>query len=341
MSVAWVLLTALPPTVGHLHLIQFASHVTDQTHVLVCTQPGEPHVTERVEALRRSFAGSSSVQIDHLHATMPQEPEDDPEFWQIWLGVLANRGMAMGGDFIVASEAYGETIATLSGNTFVPYDIARAIHPARASRIREDPIALFSHVLPEFQPVLRLRITVLGAESTGKTTLSRALADSLGGHWLPEWARPYLEQTDSPEVDDEKMRTIWRGQKALQLHGHTLVDKPFTVQDTDLFATVGYWRNWQPKAVPAGLVDDAMRDASDLYLLTASSIPFEPDPLRYGGDRRETDDSYWVALAEEFGLPFAVIQSVDEKARVEEASRIATERFNLAANLNYRRAGAH
>jgi NadR type nicotinamide-nucleotide adenylyltransferase len=341
MSVAWVLMTALPPTTGHLHLIRFASHVADQTRVLVCTQPVEPYVSERVSALRLAFAGTPRVKIDHLHATMPQEPGDDPRFWDIWLRALTDRGMASGGDFIVASESYGETIATLSGNVFVPYDLDRVIHPARASLVRSSPRSHFDDVLPEFQPVLRKRITILGAESTGKTTLSRDLAAAANGHWLPEWARPYLEQTDSPLVDQAKMETIWRGQRALQLHGLELRDKPFIIQDTDLFATVGYWRHWQPDGLPARLPRDALDDASDLYLLTSSTIPFEPDPLRYGGDRRETTDEYWIDLADEFGLNYAVIDSLDRDDRIAEASLLVTDFFDRTSGLDYHRSGKH
>ena len=39
-------------------------------------------------------------------------------------------------------------------------------------------------------------VTIIGAESTGKTSLSRQLADTMDGDWVPEFARPYLEVTD-------------------------------------------------------------------------------------------------------------------------------------------------
>lgn len=341
MSVAWVLLTAIPPTVGHHHLVQFAAHVADRANVLLCTQPGEPYVEERVSSLRRAFADAPSVEIDHLHETMPQEPGDHPRFWEIWLGALKERGMPSGGDFIVASEGYGEKLAALSGNVFVPYDYERSIHGARASRVRQDPRGSFADILPEFQPFVRKRVTVLGAESTGKTTLSRDLAAAIDGHWLPEWARPFLERAATPDVDATKMDTIWRGQRALQLQGAQLRDRPFVVQDTDLFATVGYWRSWEPAAVPPALEADAASDASHLYLITRSTIPFEPDPLRYGGDRRETSDDYWIELAREFGLNYRVLEDSDRTARLAEASRLATDFFDREARLDYVRVGEH
>lgn len=341
MSTAWVLMTAMPPTVGHLHLIQFAARTADQATVLICTQPGEPYPQQRVDAVRRAVAPLGNVTVEHLHAVMPQEPGDDPHFWDTWMAVLRSYGMRTGGDVIVASEAYGAVIAELSNNEFLPYDIDRAIHPARASRVRRQPLEHFADVLAEFQPVLRKRITVFGAESTGKTTLSRALAESAHGHWLPEWARPYLKQTPTPDVTLDRMNAIWRGQRALQLHADDFADRPFIIQDTDLFSTVGYWMNWDAASMPPSLIDDAVSLASDLYLITRSNIAFEPDPLRYGGDRRETPDDYWIGLAERYQLPYTVVDAADRDERVAEATELVVTLFEQSAGLDYTRIGEH
>ena len=44
------------------------------------------------------------------------------------------------------------------------------------------------------------RICLLGAESTGKTTLAAALADLYGTLWNPEYGRPYTEVGRDPEA---------------------------------------------------------------------------------------------------------------------------------------------
>ncbi len=338
MSTAFVLMTAMPPTKGHLHLIQFACAVADEVCLVVGTQPGEPYAAERVQALRAATE-RMPVRVANVHRTLPQRPEDAADFWPMWLGFLRELGMRQEGDFIVASEPYGAKLAEITGGEFIPYDVERSIYPARATAIREDPLGHFDQILPEFQPYLRQRVTILGAESTGKTTLSRDLASALGGHWLPEWARPYLERTATPEVDLPKMRAIWRGQRALQLQGLRLLDKPFVLQDTDLFATVGYWKQWQPSTLPDGLLEDALADRSDLYLMTRANIPFEADPLRYGGDVRETPDSYWLQLAEEHGLNYRVIEATGRERRVAEASAAMREHFAVTVPIGYRRTG--
>ena len=340
MSRAFVLLTALPPTTGHLQLLRFASELEDEVHVLVCTQPGEPFPAERVEAVRHGASDLPGVRVHGFHRTMPQEPADAPDFWPMWRGILREHGLH-DGDTIVASEPYGAALAEAVGGVFVPYDLERSITPVRAVDVRRNPIARFADILPEFQPLLRRRITVLGAESTGKTTLSRELAKALPGHWLPEWARPYLEGTPTPDVDNERMHVIRRAQRALQRSALALRDRAFIVQDTDLFATVGFWELWDPATVPDALRDDASADRSDLYLITRSDIPFEPDPLRYGGAVRETTDAYWIALAERFELPYRVIASTSPKDRLAEARDLALDLFARTSSIAFERSGPH
>ncbi len=171
-------------------------------------------------------------------------------------------------------------------------------------------------------------ITIIGAESTGKTTLSRQLAAALRGDWLCEFARPYLETTDG-KVNKQSMHAIWQGQRALQYGGHSSL-RQYAVQDTDLYATVGYWQlpHVQPTigACPKQLVADASRLKSDLYIITQSNIAFTPDRLRYGGDKRESPDDYWVALCHQHQLPFVVLSASDPKERLAEALHSIKER---------------
>lgn len=171
-------------------------------------------------------------------------------------------------------------------------------------------------------------ITIIGAESTGKTTLSRQLADTLGGDWLCEFARPYLETTDG-KVSKQSMHAIWQGQRALQHSGRTS-PRSYCLQDTDLYATVGYWQLPHVQSViglcPARLIKDAKQLQSDLYIITKSNIAFAPDPLRYGGDHRESPDEYWLTLCKNHQLPFVALEANKQGERLAEALRIIRER---------------
>lgn len=338
MTRAFVLMTAMPPTKGHLHLIQFAARLCPEgVNVIVCTQPGEPYVFERVDSLREAVKGLN-VWINHLHKELPQEPEIAIGFWDMWLDFLLQHGLQKD-DVIVASEYYGKKLAQISGTKFMPYDIDRSIYWSKATDVRNHPRENFDEILPAFQRNLQLTVTMFGAESTGKTTLSRALAKKLNGYFLFEWARPYLE-TVGIDITDESMTDIWHGQRALQDHAFSdLHDRPFVFQDTDLFSTVGYWDFWKPGETPEKLIEDATFRRSDLYLITRSNIPFEKDPIRYGGDKRESDDQYWIDLCQRYGLKYHVLESSTPADRVSEARAIIEPLYDSSYVFDYVRQG--
>lgn len=317
-------MTAMPPTTGHLQLIRFARQIGSSVKVMINTQPHEPMVNERVLALRDAVkrSGLRNVEVSHYNKTIEQDPKT-PGFWDMWQKLMIKFGIKPG-DNIVASEPYGQKLAEITGTQFFPYDINRDINCAVATHIRNDPAAHFDEILPEFQRYLTTTVTVFGAESTGKTTLSRQLAEKLGGQWVFEYARPYLENTLN-EITPRSMKNIWIGQAALQRHVQNLGGKPYVIQDTDLFSTVGYWQfpHWRNQIgkCPSGLIKDAKRLKSDLYIITASNIPFEPDPLRYGGDVREGSDEYWINVCKHYGLPYIILNNPDPNIRLRQAVR--------------------
>lgn len=311
----------MPPTTGHLQLVQFANQLSPNgVTVVLSTQPSEPLYFQRVDAIRRAVGRMPNVEVYWHHEEIEQD-STAPGFWDMWKTILVEYVEVKPGDYIVASEPYGKQVAEITGATFFPYDIDRTINPAKATEVRERPWTNFSWILPEFQPQLRTVVTIFGAESTGKTTLARMLGHDLGSPWLFEYARPYLENTVN-EITVESMTAIWKGQAALQRSGRTIPGSAYLIQDTDLFSTVGYWNfpHWDIGNCPAGLENNAQNLKSDLYLiLSRQDIPFQPDPLRYGGDHREASDEYWVDVCEKQMLPYVVMEESSLEDRIGEA----------------------
>lgn len=326
MRKAFVLMTALPPTKGHLNLIKFASRLMKlesggRVTVIVCTQPSEPYAAERYMALGEAARGLGNVSIRRMHKQIEQNPEADG-FWEMWTEIM-EAFTARPGDYVVASEPYGKAVADLFGGVFMPYDLERGFAPIKATNVRNSTGILFADIIPEFQKHLVSTITIWGAESTGKTTLGKHFANyGLPGmpagcraRFVFEYARPMLEST-SPDINIPVMERIWQGQLALQEHvKNDLGDYPVIIQDTDLYSTIGYWKqpHWEAELgpVPEQLVRDAERTRSDLYIILRSNIDFEPDPIRYGGDRRESPDEFWIRIAELYKLPYVVLDSDD------------------------------
>lgn len=349
---SYILMTALPPTIGHGALIEYAAQLSFNTTVVLVMQPDEPYQRERVESLSRFLraletrmgVAEGRYTLEVINQYLPQEPtpEIEAQFWDMWAEFLVRFG-AQTGDAIVASERYGVKLAEIVGATFYPFDMNRHLVHAKATQVRKNPLLNFRLMLPEFRSYLRKRVTIFGAESTGKTSLTTSL--SRNGRFS-EWARPYLEIPEiGPEVTEEKMHAIWHGQAALQRLSYTstaVVNNSRVVFDTDLFSTLGYWRmDKNLGEPPAGLAGEATLLKSDLYILTKSNIPFTPDPLRYGGDKRESDDQYWIDILEEFNLNYVVLESSNHLDRVDEADYHITQLFtDDIEKLQYQRRGS-
>lgn len=331
MTRAYVLLTALPPTLGHLNLIRFAESLAPTT-VIVSTQPSEPYPMNRWLSVCGSV--DADTRVEWYNEEIEQNPEA-PGFWDKWREIMTNFGFELG-DYVVASESYGKRLAEEIGGKFMVYDLDRSIHPVKATDVRIDTLGNWQEILPEFRRGFVKRITIFGAESTGKTTLSKRLSNIYNSPWLFEWARPYLEGLDDQTITTPVMMDIWKGQLALQRHMNDFDAAPFIFQDTDLYSTVGYWNMWD-MGTPEGLLVNAYANRSDLYLITQSNIPFEPDPIRYGGDKRESSDQYWINLCENYGLNYRVLTGSREGDRLYSAMSFIKELLDKEVNFNYDR----
>jgi len=314
MTRSFILMAAMPPTIGHVDLINFAANLTGDARVILVTRGDEPFQEERYEALVEHFKHNTAVELLQLHQDGLLAEGDE-----YWGNVLASYGFEPG-DILVASEDWGGVIAEQLHGEFFPYDMKREIRFTKATAIREDLEANWAWIIPEFQRHLQKRIVIFGAESTGKSTLARALRDEyVDAVSVFEYARPYLELTPG-ELDVRRMNGIWKGQKALQGTISQMAPTPRVVfLDTDLYSTLGYWEFWDPTTVPAGLAEDAELLKADLYILVNSNIPFEADPIRLGGDKREKDDAYWRGVLEAHKLPYVELAADGVAARVEEA----------------------
>lgn len=102
-------------------------------------------------------------------------------------------------DRVFTSEAYGEGFAASLAHRFnhpvqhVMFDRQRARVPISATQLRADPALLRAYASLAVRRDLVRRVTLLGGESTGKTTLAAMLAQRLGTLWVPEYGRKLWE----------------------------------------------------------------------------------------------------------------------------------------------------
>ena len=161
------------------------------------------------------------------------------------------------------------------------------------------------------------RFVLTGPECSGKTTLSKSLAEHLQGKYLAEPARTILNQVESYTPKD--LLAIF--QACLNREDGNFFNSILFL-DTDL-QNLFLW--WQEKYGPAPrkLCRAYKAQSERFFLLCRPDLPWVYDPLRENPiDRGRIFELYYRDMVDR-KLPFAVIEG-DGPVRLEMAIEIAT-----------------
>jgi nicotinamide mononucleotide transporter len=122
------------------------------------------------------------------------------------------------------------------------------------------------------------RVAIFGPESTGKTQLAQKLAAHFGEPWVPEYARQFWDERGGITLDD--ITTIAQRQGELEDAAAARANRVIFCDTEGL--TTALWSDLLYNTCPPDVRFAAERRARryDLYLLTNTDVPFEPDPQR-------------------------------------------------------------
>ncbi|MEU0539238.1 AAA family ATPase [Nocardia sp. NPDC005978] len=275
MTRGMVLGKFMPPHAGHLYLCEFAKNWVEDLTIVVGTLAAEPIPGElRHRWMRELFPADTVL---HLTDENPQDPSEHPDFWNIWQASL-ERILPERPDLVFASEPYGAKLAEVLGAEFVPVDLPRATIPVSGTAIRTDPIRHWEFIPRCVRPHFVRRVSIIGPESTGKTTLARTLADTFGTVWVPEWARTVLEHRNG-SLDDLNWPNLVRGQIASEEALARNADRVLFCDTEPLLTTV--WAESLLGACPPEVTAAAAGRTYDLTLLTEPDVPWVADQVRY------------------------------------------------------------
>ncbi|HPR30827.1 MAG TPA: ATP-binding protein [Prolixibacteraceae bacterium] len=128
-----------------------------------------------------------------------------------------------------------------------------------------------------------VRIVITGAESTGKTTLARALATHYNALWIPEFARGFIEHLNRKYTYND-VEHIARYQ--IQSMERIPENEPLVFIDTWLIITK-IWFEVVFGNYPLWLDEAIRKYPIDLFLLCDIDLPWIADPVREnGGEKR-------------------------------------------------------
>ena len=306
----------LPPHRGHRFLIETALSQCERVVVILCGKPLDPIPPEvRAAWLRELVPQAEVMLIDDRY------DENDSRVWaENTIGWLGCRPHA-----VFTSEDYGERYAGLMGARHVMVDRARLAVPCSGTAVRKDPFAMWNFIDPPLREWFAKRVVVVGAESTGTTTLTMDLAAALETEWVAEYGREYsVLKQERGETDwhSEEFMEIAREQSRREDAAARRANR-ILVCDTNSFATVQWHRRYMGTRL-AELESFAAGCRADVYLLTGDEIPFVQDGLRDGEHlRHEMHLWFGEALAAQ-PKPWFLLRGSRE-ARVNRALEILEE----------------
>jgi HTH-type transcriptional regulator, transcriptional repressor of NAD biosynthesis genes len=168
------------------------------------------------------------------------------------------------------------------------------------------------------------RVCLLGAESTGKSTLAQALADRYGTVWNPEYGRPYT-QIGRPAAASW---ASWEFTHIARIHcwyEDFLATRARHVlfSDTDAFTTALFHEVYL--GTPATGFEELVERRYDLFVVCGLDVPWRHDGIREFEEQRLAMHLRYVERARTSGSPWVLVEGPHE-ARVELASA-AVERM--------------
>jgi HTH-type transcriptional regulator, transcriptional repressor of NAD biosynthesis genes len=279
-----------PPHLGHKFLIETAEANCDQLTVLICDSPRYSRIPAKLRAkwLKTIHPNCKITIVEDI------EDDNDSQAWADYtLEFLGYKP-----DMVFSSENYGSAYAKCMGTEHVMVDYFRKKVRISATKIRENLMDNWSFLHPIVQSYFALRICVLGAESTGTTTLSQALAEHYKTNWVPEFGRFYSEsKVFNWSWETEEFEFIATEQNRIEDHLSIGANKVL-ICDTNSWVT-NVWHNRYMNFYSEAVADISSEYRYSLYILTGDEIPFVQDGLRDGeAIRHEMHNTFLTKLRE-------------------------------------------
>jgi NadR type nicotinamide-nucleotide adenylyltransferase len=162
------------------------------------------------------------------------------------------------------------------------------------------------------------RVCLLGAESTGKSTLAQALAERFETVWNPEYGRPYTQIGRPPGAP----WSSWEFTHIARMHcwyEDFLASLAHRVlfSDTDAFTTAVFHEVYL--GAPARGFDELVRRRYDLYVVCGLDVPWRHDGVREFEEQRHWMQERYLEHARTGGGPSLLVEGPLER-RVEAAA---------------------
>lgn len=298
-----------PPHKGHQYLMQQALTHVDELTVIVCDKSDQLiRGSLRAEWIKDFLSEAKVVVVEDVL------PPDDSEAW----AKLTVKVLGFVPDIVFTSEEYGPKYAAYMGCRHIFIDPERKCVPISATKVRDNPFKHWSYLPACVKAYYVKRICIIGAESTGTTTLAAGLAAEYDTVWVPEYGRYFAEK-------NKKHETSWRTEDFVEIATQQNKAEDALAResnkilfcDTDSFATTLWHERYMGFVSPEVDALSASREYEQ-YIVTDVDIPFVQDGTRDGEHIREKMHHRLLQELESRDKKYMIVSGSIEK-RIEQA----------------------
>lgn len=304
---------------GHQLMIETAINEMDAVIVLIYDDP----IIHIPLSTRAGWIRALYPEIEVIEGVdSPNDSGYTPEIMKIQenyvSAILGNRNIT----HFYSSEPYGEHMSTALNTINRQVDVGRNIVPISATKIREDAFKHKEFIHPKIYKDLITKVVLLGAPSTGKTTLAEQLALHFNTQWMPEYGREYWEKHQvNKRLTLEDLLTIAETH-IIKEDEFVLESNQFLFSDTNAITTYLFSLDYHGKALSA--LKDLAKSAEsrhDIIFVCDTDIPYENTWDRSGDVKRKEFQQRIIEDLNARNLKYYMLKgSIDE--RINQVSKI-------------------
>ena len=325
-----------PPTNGHLFLIESALEQCENVTVFMCSLKRERiSGALRFNWLYQHYFTNHNIRLEWVQDELPQTPEEHGDidaFYKLWTSVVHDRADNL--NVIFTSEKYGEEFAQYLGIQHVMVDLYRRTHQVSGTAVRNNPIENWEHIPDVVKPYFKKKIVIMGPESTGKSTLTKQLAEHFNGDLVGEFGRNYTDVNPATEMGVDGFEMIAKTHDRLIDFEVENGKHPLIFIDTDALTTKLFGEMYLGDNFKSEVIDNIIaKQQFDLVLLCDIDAPWVDDGTRdfpFKKDRERHLHKIATGLTSR-GIPYKIIRgNYDGNTKVFGRNVTVNERFELA-----------
>lgn len=299
---------------GHQYMIETALQEVDELIVVIYDTPVMPvplHI--RAGWIRQLYPQVRVIEAWDGPDGYSDDREHEIREEQYILGLLNGEQVT----HFYSSEFYGDHMSLALGAVDRRVDEPRGHVPVSATMIRSDPYRYREFISDTVYRDLIAKVVFVGAMSTGKSTLTEALAQKYNTTFASEYGRDYwTEHQVDRRIGLEAFDEIAVGHLEREEQALLQADRYLFV-DTNAITTYMFALDYHGRA-PELLTRLALENAKryDLFFLCDDDIPYDDTWDRSGEQKRSVFHKQIIADLKERRIPYITLRgSLEERIR--------------------------